>query len=54
MSDMTPEYYAAMDRAGLTAGSILTNRKSMQTIIGEIRSNLVKELNKINERNDNA
>jgi hypothetical protein len=42
--DPTPEIYEAMDRAGLVAAHLLTNRQSMEKIVAEIRTKMTTEM----------
>lgn len=44
MTDPSPDIYAMLDKAGLTAGDLLSTRKPMAKIVTEIRVSIVKQV----------
>jgi hypothetical protein len=47
------DIYEVMDRAGLSASSILTGQEPMQKLINKIRMQIAKEVNKYIEDREN-
>jgi hypothetical protein len=52
--DPSGELYEILDRAGLSAGHLLSGKKSMPKLVNEIRSKLVTELRDYIERRDDG